>query len=37
LLGGKKVLVQDPLESLALLRKAFASKGKDDQETAVSR
>ncbi|HCO48067.1 MAG TPA: histidine triad (HIT) protein [Spirochaetaceae bacterium] len=37
LLGGKKVLVQDPLESLALLRKAFASKGKDDQETAGSR
>lgn len=37
LLGGKKVLVQDPLESLALLRKAFASKGKDYDEPAGSR
>lgn len=31
LIGGKKVLVQDPLESLALLKKAFAAGGKDQQ------
>ncbi|PKL06394.1 MAG: histidine triad (HIT) protein [Spirochaetae bacterium HGW-Spirochaetae-9] len=36
LLGGKKVLVQDPLESLALLGKAFASKRKNDEEAAGS-
>ena len=29
LLGGKKVLVQDPLETLALLKKAFAAGGKE--------
>ncbi|MDP2790349.1 MAG: HIT domain-containing protein [Rectinemataceae bacterium] len=37
LLGGKKVLVQDPLESMALLRKAFATKRKDDEEATGSR
>ena len=31
LLGGKKVLVQNPLESLALLREAFSADGKDDE------
>ncbi|MDD3981216.1 MAG: HIT domain-containing protein [Spirochaetia bacterium] len=32
LLGGKKVLVQNPLETLALLRKEFAAQGKHDQK-----
>ncbi len=37
LLGGKKVLVQNPLETLAILKGAFASAGKDDDEAARSR
>lgn len=32
LIGGKKVLVQNPLESFEILKKAFASHGGDDQE-----
>lgn len=34
LIGGKKVLVQNPLESFEILKKAFASHGGDDQEGA---
>lgn len=37
LIGGKKVLVQNPLESYELLKKAFASDGNDDEEGAGSR
>ena len=32
LLGGKKVLVQDPLESLALLKDAYAADAQDDEK-----
>ncbi len=32
LLGGKKVLVQNPMETLTLLRDAFAAQGEHDQE-----
>ncbi|MDX9826218.1 MAG: HIT domain-containing protein [Spirochaetia bacterium] len=32
LIGGKKVLVQNPLETLELLRKEFAAQGEHDQE-----
>jgi ATP adenylyltransferase len=34
LLGGKKVLVQNPLETLALLKEAFASPREDDDKAA---
>ena len=37
LIGGKKVLVQNPLETLAILKDAFASAGKNDDEAARSR
>ena len=37
LIGGKKVLVQNPIETLAILKDAFASAGKNDDEAARSR
>ena len=37
LIGGKKVLVQNPLESFALLKEAFASHRQDEEEFAGSR
>jgi ATP adenylyltransferase len=37
LIGGKKVLVQNPLESYDLLRKAFAAGGQDDEKGIGSR
>ena len=37
LIGGKKVLVQNPLESYDLLKKAFAAGGKDNEKGAGSR
>jgi ATP adenylyltransferase len=37
LLGGKKVLVQDPRATVRILREAFGSRGKDNQESGASR
>lgn len=34
LIGGKKVLVQNPLDSFALLKKAFGATGDDDSQGA---
>ncbi|HWR10965.1 MAG TPA: HIT domain-containing protein [Rectinemataceae bacterium] len=37
LIGGKKVLVQNPLESYGLLKAAFAAAGEDDEKGGGSR
>lgn len=37
LIGGKKVLVQNPLESFAILKEAFASHRQDNEQIAGSR
>lgn len=37
LIGGKKVLVQNPLDSFALLKEAFTSHRQDDEQIAGSR
>lgn len=37
LIGGKKVLVQNPLESFAILKEAFASRRQDDKQITGSR